>query len=96
MLPSLMASSMEWEWQSTIPGMRYLPVASITRAFPALRFFPTAAIFPLRISTSAFGSVPRVTVSTVALRISVSGMLARPCAKVSEDKNPANSKQVRK
>jgi hypothetical protein len=32
-----------------------------------------AAILPLRKSTSVFWSVPRVTVSTVALRMSVSG-----------------------
>src|SRR5215213_8304549 len=56
-----------------MPGSTNLPVASMTRALAeAFRFLPTAAILPLRMSTSVFGSVPRVTVRTVALRISVS------------------------
>src|SRR5262245_49515468 len=68
-----MVSSIECEWQSMMPGITYLPVPSMMRAFgEALRFFPTAAILPLRRSTSVFCNVPRVTVSTVAFRISVS------------------------
>ncbi len=59
--------------QSMMPGITNLPVPSMMRALAeALRFFPTPAILPLRKSTSVFSSVPRVTVSTVALRISVS------------------------
>src|SRR6185437_13141009 len=56
-----------------MPGITNLPVASITRALAEdFRFLPMAAILPLRRSTSVFGRVPCVTVSTVALRISVS------------------------
>jgi hypothetical protein len=40
-------------------------------------FFPTAAIFEPRISTEPFSIVPFVTVSTVALRISVTRSCAR-------------------
>src|SRR3989338_3914322 len=55
-----------------MPGRRYIPVASITVA-PAggFRFLPTAAILPLRMSTSPFSIVPLVTVSTVAFLMSV-------------------------
>src|SRR5687768_9349587 len=60
------------ECASMIPGKTNLPVASITRApVGALKFEPTAVIFPLRISTSVFCSVPRETVSTVAFFIRV-------------------------
>jgi hypothetical protein len=46
-VPSLIVSSIEWEWQSMMPGITYLPVPSITRAFAdARRFFPTPAILP--------------------------------------------------
>ena len=56
-----------------MPGITYFPVASMIRALgEALKFLPTAAILPLRNNTSVFCNVPRVTVSTVALRISVS------------------------
>src|ERR1051326_6547119 len=68
-----MAPSIECEWQSIMPGMTYLPVASITFASAAaFRFLPTAAIFPRRRRTSVFCIVPCVMVNTVALRISVS------------------------
>ena len=73
MLPSFTPpSTAMWEWQSMMPGSRYIPVASITVApAGAFRFLPTAAILPLRMSTSPFSIVPLVTVSTVAFLISV-------------------------
>ncbi|MCA1628975.1 MAG: hypothetical protein LC774_01110 [Acidobacteria bacterium] len=72
-VPSLMASSAECEWQSMMPGVTYLPVASMTRTSePARRFAPTAAIFPLRIRMSEPVSVPCEAVRIVALRIKTS------------------------
>ena len=48
-------------------------VTSLMRASEeALRFFPTPAILPRRMSTSVLASTPRVIVSTVAFLISVS------------------------
>jgi hypothetical protein len=61
------------EWQSIIPGVTNLPVASIVRAFDdALRFLPIRAILPSLMSISAFSSVPFAAVKTVALRIKTS------------------------
>src|SRR5207237_6998880 len=75
--PSLIASSIVCEWQSTMPGVTYLPVASITRAFAlARKFDPTAAILPLRTRMSAFTSVPCDAVRIVALRINISPLAA--------------------
>jgi hypothetical protein len=66
-------SIIECECASMMPGRTNFPVASMTRApSGALRFCPTAAIFPPRRSTSVALRVPCETVSTVALRISVS------------------------
>ena len=56
-----------WECSSTIPGVNCLPVASITLAVPAGKFFPTAFIFPFSISTSVLGKIPSFSlVQTVA------------------------------
>jgi hypothetical protein len=54
-----------------------------------------AAIFPLRIKTSALVNVPRVTVSTVALRMRVSrGALLRSCANDCGRGMPVISEQI--
>ncbi len=54
-----------------IPGVTYLPEASMTVASSGARTsVPTAAILPSRTSTEAPSSVPCVTVITVAFRIS--------------------------
>src|SRR6185369_6929087 len=79
-----------------MPGSTNFPVASITLAFAeALRFLPIAAIFPLRSKTSAFVIVPRVTVSTVAFRISVSVAALRSCANDGGRKMLAINEQIR-
>jgi hypothetical protein len=71
-------STAVWLCVSTIPGITYLPVASITRApAGAAMSFPTAAILLPRMSTEPFSIVPFVIVRIVALRISVT----RSCAK---------------
>src|ERR1700757_1063829 len=58
------------EWQSMMPGMRYLPVAStMVASAGALTSLPTAAIFPFSTRTLPFWTVPFVTVRTVALRM---------------------------
>ena len=55
-----------------MPGVMYLPVPSTTTASDgAVRFAPTAAIFPSRSSTDAFEIVGPAAVITVAFRISV-------------------------
>src|ERR1044072_2930677 len=61
-----------WEWTSTIPGVTYLPVPSITTASGgALTAVPTAAIFPSRSNTEPFTIVGPAAVIIVTLRISV-------------------------
>src|SRR5215510_2662637 len=73
--PSLMSSSAEWECASMIPGVTYIPVASMTLAFgPALTslFLPTAAILPSRIRTEPFSITPCEAVMIVAFLIRTS------------------------
>src|SRR3954462_134609 len=62
------------EWQSMMPGVTNLPVASITLALAslALTFSPTAAILPSRMRIEPFLMVPCDAVRIVALRIKVS------------------------
>jgi hypothetical protein len=71
--PSLIASSIRCEWQSMIPGVTYLPVASITW-HPQAAFNPLLilAILPSRIRMSVFSSVPLIAVITVAFLIKTS------------------------
>src|ERR1043165_3553771 len=65
--PSLTASIIVCEWGSMMPGMTYLPVASMTFApAGADRFLPSCAIFPFCSRTSVFSRRPLVTVRTVA------------------------------
>src|SRR5437763_11496956 len=72
-VPSLMASSAVCEWASMMPGVTYMPVASMTLAFgPAVTSLPTATILPLRMRIEPFSIVPCDAVIIVALRISVS------------------------
>ena len=67
-LPSLTPPSTPMcEWQSMMPGMTYLPAASITVAplgTETLR--PTSAILPLRIRIEPLSIVPCETVRIVA------------------------------
>ena len=68
--PSLIASSIECEWQSIMPGVTNLPVASITLTpAGALIPFPIFVIFPFCTRISVCSSVPRTAVITVAFFI---------------------------
>src|SRR5260370_34554450 len=70
-LPSLMLSAAMCEWQSIVPGIRNLPVASMTVApAGAVIFGPTSAILPSRMRTEPW-NVPFVTVRTVAFWIRI-------------------------
>src|SRR6266567_3432246 len=62
------------EWQSMMPGVTYLPVASMTRAFGsrAFTFGPTSAILPSRIRIEPLLIVPCEAVIMVAFLIRVS------------------------
>src|SRR5882672_7165738 len=73
--PSLTESSALCECASIIPGVTYIPVASMTLAFaPALTslFLPTAAILPSRIRIEPPSIMPCEAVMTVAFLISTS------------------------
>src|SRR5690348_15676820 len=60
-------SSAMWEWESMMPGVRYLPPASMTAASAgAVRLSPTAAILPSWMRTLPFLMLPWVTVMTTA------------------------------
>src|SRR5689334_24649679 len=84
--PSLIASAIVCECGSMIPGMTYLPVASITWApAGAVRFLPIWAIFPFCSNTSVFCRVPLVTVSTVAFFINVGPAFAPGCCAPATD-----------
>src|SRR5271170_6436901 len=72
-LPSFtLPSTAICEWQSMMPGMTYMPVASITVA-PAGTFtlLPTLEILPSRIRMDPSSIVPFVTVRMVACSITV-------------------------
>ena len=70
--PSLIASAIECECGSMMPGITNLPVASMTCApAGAVRFLPICAILPFCRSRSVFSSLPLVTVRIVAFLISV-------------------------
>src|SRR5438067_13700776 len=72
-VPSLIESSAVCECASMMPGVTYMPVASMTLAFgPAVTSLPTATILPLRMRIEPFSIVPCDAVIIVALRISVS------------------------
>src|ERR1035438_1699268 len=69
--PSLMLSAAMCEWQSMMPGITNWPPASITRAPSGTSTFSLASrILPSRIRMDPW-KVPLVTVSTVALRMTV-------------------------
>src|SRR5215813_13384966 len=73
--PSLIESSALCECASIIPGVTYIPVASMTLAFaPAFTslFLPTAAILPSRIRTEPFSITPCEAVMIVAFLIRTS------------------------
>src|SRR6478672_11564217 len=64
-------SSAMWEWESMMPGVRYLPPASMTVASAgAVRLSPTAAILPSWMRTLPFLMLPWVTVMTTAFLMS--------------------------
>src|ERR1044071_3485296 len=68
-VPSLMLPSPAvCEWQSMMPGVTHLPVASMTLAFGsrALTFGPTSTILPSRIRIEPFLIVPCEAVMMVA------------------------------
>ncbi len=68
MLPSFTPPSMAMcEWQSMMPGVTYIPVASMTVAPPGTwMLLPTSAILPLRMRMEPPSMVPLVTVRMVA------------------------------
>jgi hypothetical protein len=86
-----MTSEALWECASTIPGITYLPLPSMTRA-PAgtATLAPTAAIFPSRITTVPREIVPFEAVMIVALVIAT----RRPAGGVGYESNRAVSRDA--
>src|SRR5262245_6571709 len=82
--PSLIESSALWECASIIPGVTYIPVASMTLAFAPARtspFLPTAAILPSRIRIEPPSITPCEAVMIVAFLIRTSPLFCA-CATV--------------
>src|SRR5262245_23411490 len=92
-VPSLTESSALCECASMMPGVTYIPVASMTLAFaPAWTslFLPTAAILPSRIRIEPFSITPCEAVMIVAFLIRTSPLFCACATTANEVRSAAN------